>query len=900
MVAAGPRGRSRRALRAAAGAAGRAARGGLALGVAGLLIVGLLVSFGTSLYSSHAEAREAIQSRFVERARLSAALTESLFASSAAAAQATDAKLFGAEHVDPAVLGAQAAAGRLPDLVLLGPDGRILARSPGTPAAIARLIAGGPAFVRTALAGRTYALSNVLRLPGIEETIQFALPFATPAGRRVLVSGFPPRLLYGLIGGYLAEIPNADRGRAYVLDGLGSVVGAPGRSAAPGEPVAEPGLVAALNHGGAGDFAGGRYFAASPVKNSPWRVVLTAPSPALFASVNGANKWVPWILFAGFGLAATGALLLLGRLVRGAARLRDSQERYALAVGGANDGIWDRDFAADRVYFSPRWKAMLGHAEDEIPDLPEEWLARIHPDDLATHRAALDAHVRGETEHFESEHRMRHRDGTYRWFLTRGVAIRDRTGRPTRMAGSMSDITARKAAEEVLRQSALHDALTGLPNRTLFLDRLTLSLARSRREPEHRCAVLFLDLDRFKRINDGFSHAVGDELLVALGRRLTGILRPADTVARGGPDGLVARLGGDEFTILLEDLDSPERARDVAGRIQRALEEPFRIRDRELVVSASVGISISKPGASALEMMRNADIAMYDAKRQGTARWSVFTDAMHNRVLGQVELETELRRVIEEGRLRVFYQPVVDLATGSLIGFEALARWPEADVPVSPDRFIAIAEDTGLIADLGRFVLGEACELLDDWRRRGIVEPDVTMSVNVSGRQLGDPGRVVGDVRAALERSGLPPACLRLEITEGTVISRPERVRSALTELAQLGVRAEIDDFGTGYASLTFLQSFPGDTLKIDRSFIGTMHENAGHEAIVRAIVALAHNLDMHVVAEGIEDPAQHALLRSIGCGYGQGHLFARATEAAELEAMIGAFGPARAATLRP
>ena len=895
-----PRGRSPRAIAAAmSGAAGRR-RGGLALGVAGLLIVGLLVSFGTSLYSSHADAREAIQSRFAERARLSAALTESLFASSAAAAQASDAKLYGAEHVGPGLLAAQAATGRLADLVLLGPDGRILARSPGTPVAIARLIATGPAFVRTALAGRSYALSDVLRAPGIADTIQFALPFASPAGRRVLVSGFTPRLLYGLISGYLAEIPSAGGGRAYVLDGRGSVVGAAGGLAEPGRPVAEPGLIAALGRGGAGGFAGGRYFAASPVKDSPWRVVLTAPRRALFAPVNGASKWVPWILFAGFGLAATGALLLLGRVVRGAARLRDSQERYALAVGGANDGIWDRDFAADRVYFSPRWKAMLGYADDEIPDLPEEWLARIHPEDLAAHRAALDAHVRGETDHFESEHRMRHRDGTYRWFLTRGVAIRDRAGRPTRMAGSMSDITTRKAAEEVLRQSALHDALTGLPNRTLFLDRLTQSLARSRREPAHRCAVLFLDLDRFKRINDGFSHAVGDELLVALGRRLTGILRPADTVARGGPDGMVARLGGDEFTVLLEDLDSPDRASEVAVRIQRALAEPFRIGDRDLVVSASVGISISTPGASALEMMRNADIAMYDAKRQGTARWSVFTDAMHSRVLGQVELEAELRRVIEEGRLRVFYQPVVDLATGSLIGFEALARWPEAEVPVSPERFIAVAEDAGLIGDLGRFVLAEACALLDDWRRRGIVEPGVTMSVNVSGRQLGDPGRVVADVRAALEESGLPAACLRLEITESTVIGRPERVRSALTELAQLGVRAEIDDFGTGYASLTFLQSFPGDTLKIDRSFISTMHENAGHEAIVRAIVALAHNLDMHVVAEGIDNPAQHALLRSIGCAYGQGHLFARATEAAELESMIADLGTVRTAALRP
>ncbi len=242
------------------------------------------------------------------------------------------------------------------------------------------------------------------------------------------------------------------------------------------------------------------------------------------------------------------------------------------------------------------------------------------------------------------------------------------------------------------------------------------------------------------------------------------------------------------------------------------------------MVSASLGISISAPGASALEMMRNADIAMYDAKRQGTARWSVFTDAMHSRVLGQVELEAALRTAIEERRLRVFYQPGVDLATGALIGFEALARWPQAATPVSPERFIAIAEDAGLIADLGALVLDEACRVLADWRRRGVVEPGLTMSVNVSGRQLGDPRRVVDAVKAALERSGRPPKCLRLEITESTVISRPELVRAALR--AELGVRAEIDDFGTGYASLTFLQTFPGDTLKIDLSFISTMHEN--------------------------------------------------------------------------
>jgi diguanylate cyclase (GGDEF)-like protein len=458
------------------------------------------------------------------------------------------------------------------------------------------------------------------------------------------------------------------------------------------------------------------------------------------------------------------------------------------------------------------------------------------------------------------------------------------------MAGSMSDITDRKAAEELLRRRALYDALTGLPNRTLFLDRLTFSLERDRREPGHRCAVLFLDLDRFKRINDSFSHAVGDELLIALGQRLSRILRPSDTIARGGPDGFIARLGGDEFTILLENLDGPTHAQEVAARILAALQDPFRVQDRELFVSASIGIAISKPGASALDLMRNADIAMYDAKRQGTARSSVFTDEMHRSVLDQIELESELRSVIEQRRLRVFYEPVVDLVSGELAGFEALARWPAGEAPISPVRFVAIAEDSGLIADLGELVLGEACACLSDWRARGVVADHVTMSVNVSGRQFGDTQRLLADVKAALSDSGLPARCLRLEITESTVIARPERARSALDELERLGVRAEIDDFGTGFASLTVLQSFPGDTLKIDRSFIGTMHEDPSHEAIVRGIVALAHNLGMHVIAEGIEDPAQVTLLRSIGCPYGQGYLFAKPMPAAALEPVIVAW----------
>ena len=846
----------------------------------------VLLVFATSLQSSQSNARDELEERFAERVKVSAALTESLFASAASASAATDARRFGATRVSVARLDAEAKKSRLADLVLLDARGEIIAKSSGTRAALAAAIARKPAFVRAALAGRPFALSNVMT-HGSVETLQFARPVASATGRRVLVSGFAPKALYGFISGYLKQIPNTADGHAYVLDGNGSVVGATSGPARPGGAAGEPGLVAAVARARAGSFAGGRYFAARAVKNSSWRVVLTARRDALFASVDGANRWVPWILLGGFGLAAALALVLVRRSVRSAAQLRVSQERYALAIEGSNDGIWDRDLVADTVYFSPRWKAMLGYAADELSNDTQEWHARVHPDDVAGLRASFDAHIAGDVPYFESEHRMMCRDGSYRWFLTRGVAIRDRRGEPTRMAGSMSDITERKAAEEVLRRSALHDALTGLPNRALFLDRLTHSLARTAREPDHRCAVLFLDLDRFKRINDGFTHAVGDELLVALGRRLTAILRPSDTVARGIPDGLVARLGGDEFTILLEDLESPARAADIARRIQAALQVPFTIHGRELLVSASVGISISTPGATPLELMRNADIAMYDAKRQGTARWSIFTEDMHSRVVDQIEVENGLRGIIEQRRLRVFFQPVVHLASGRLSGFEALARWPEGEQAVDPARFIAVAEDSGLIADLGQLVLEEACARLADWRARAIVDDELTVSVNVSGRQLGDPDRLVADVRAALAASGIPPRCLRLEITESTVIEEPQRAREALDELSALGVGAEIDDFGTGYASLTFLQSFPGDTLKVDRSFIGAMHDNDDQQAIVRGIVALAHNLGMHVIAEGIENDEQLTLLRSIGCGYGQGHLLARPAPAEELEPVI-------------
>lgn len=581
---------------------------------------------------------------------------------------------------------------------------------------------------------------------------------------------------------------------------------------------------------------------------------------------------------------------LLERSIRYAVRhhailrqLRETQERYTLAVRGANDGIWDWDMLTGTVYFSPRWKETLGHTGTEIGDSPDEWFSRVCDEDIERVQAALDAHLEGRTSHFESEHRVRHADGTYRWILSRGVAVRDQDHRATRMAGSISDVTDRKLAIERLRHDARHDPLTGLPNRTMFLDHLELSLSRAKRRVSYRCAVLFLDLNRFKRINDGFGHAVGDQLLVTVARRLQAAMRAGDTVAR---------LGGDEFTLLLHDIKSPDDAVAVAKRIQSIVREPWKSLDRSLTVDASIGIAISEPGSDATELMHNADIAMYEAKFEDDGGVAVFCSNMRNRVVDQLKLESELRDAIERGRLRVFYQPIVDIESGELTGLEALARWPAgADRDVPPAEFIPIAEDTGLIRPLGRAVLREACSRLGEWRAEGLVGDAVTMSVNVSGRQLGEIS-LLDDVAVALRESELPARALRLEITEGTIMRDPEKMPAALDELDELGVSAQIDDFGTGYSSLTFLRHFAGNTVKIDRSFISSIYTDNGSAEIVRTIIGLAHNLDLTVIAEGVETEAQLRKLHQLGGRFAQGFLFARPVDAAATEELLASWQP--------
>ncbi len=411
---------------------------------------------------------------------------------------------------------------------------------------------------------------------------------------------------------------------------------------------------------------------------------------------------------------------------------------------------------------------------------------------------------------------------------------------------------------ERLQHGALHDALTGLPNRTLFVDRLEQALRRARRRgPASRAAVLFLDLDRFKVVNDSLGHQVGDQLLQAVALRLDAALRPGDTVAR---------MGGDEFTVLLEDVADAREATVVAERVLATLADPFDIAGRELFVSSSIGIALGGPDAEPEGLIRDADVAMYRAKAQGKARHAVFDAQMHRRVLARLDLETDLRRAIEAGSLQVLFQPILRAETGELTAFEALCRWD-----VDTADFVAIAEETGLIVPLGRFVLAEAARRAAEW--------DACVSVNVSARQLAHPDFTAG-VEAALRASGAQPEQLRLEVTESAMTQDPEHARRVLTDLRdRVGVSAHLDDFGTGASSLRFLHRFPGGALKIDRGLVIDMLTDAGSHEIVKAIVGLAHNLGMEVVGEGVETAEHLDALRALGVELAQGfHLAAPLT----------------------
>ncbi len=497
--------------------------------------------------------------------------------------------------------------------------------------------------------------------------------------------------------------------------------------------------------------------------------------------------------------------------------IRESEYRFELAVKGSNDGIWDLELATDKLYLSARWKSMLGLNEEMMEDRFEAWLDRIHDEDKDIFRVALDNHLNNESTYFSCEHRLLHHDGSYRWMLARGLAVRDTSGEAIRIAGSLSDITENKRAQHQLLKDALHDTLTGLPNRALFTDRLTQSISRTARNARELFAVLFLDFDRFKLINDSLGHSFGDQILIEIGHRLKECTRGVDTVAR---------LGGDEFAILLTDLDAEETAEEIARRINKSLAEPFLIADRKIVSNASIGIAFSSLGyGHPEEMIRDADIAMYQAKSEGRARHIVFEKGMHVRAVSKLELETDLRRAIENEEFFMVYQPVVDADTEKLSGFEALIRWRHpTNGQVPPGDFIPIAEETKLIIPIGKWVLQDACRQMRKWVKRH-PKSDLTVSVNISPEQFSDPD-LIQDIEDILAETQLDGRHLKVEITESAIMENPHEVTNRLLQLRKMGVKLHVDDFGTGYSSLSHLHRFPIDALKVDRSFVISMGES--------------------------------------------------------------------------
>ena len=565
--------------------------------------------------------------------------------------------------------------------------------------------------------------------------------------------------------------------------------------------------------------------------------------------------------------------------LRIAERAEDLAARFALLERAVNDGLWEWDLVKQELALSSRWKAMLGYSERELGTSPNVWFDRVHPDDIEPLKTSLGAHLQGRTPCVEVEYRIQRRDGGWRWMSCRALASRSADGRALRMIGSQADITEQKDAKEELARRAFYDSLTDMPNRALFLDRLWHAMRRARRKKDYLFAVLFLDLDRFKVVNDSLGHMAGDQLLIMIARRLEKSLRPGDTVAR---------LGGDEFTVLLDDIKDSTDATQIAERIQSDLSAPFRLRGQELVTTGSMGIALSSSGYDRPEdILRDADTAMYRAKSSGRARHVLFDTDMHDQAVALLELEGNLHHAVERDELLLHYQPIIDLASGRITAVEALVRWqhPRRGL-LLPGEFVPVAEETGQIIALGRWVLRRACRQLVAWSSANDAFRSIVVNVNLSSKQFSLPD-LLPYIQGVLEEIGLPPGRLRLEITESALIENPEIATRTLLELKLLGVQISLDDFGTGYSSLSYLQRFPIDTLKIDRSFVSRMDRDEESLEIARTVLNIGRNLGKSVVAEGIETHDQLRLLRQLDCDCGQGFLLSRPLEPAAAEALI-------------
>jgi diguanylate cyclase (GGDEF)-like protein/PAS domain S-box-containing protein len=719
-----------------------------------------------------------------------------------------------------------------------------------------------------------------------------------------------------------------------------------------------------------------------------------------------------WFLVRASRFSSEGSFrILLTRQLSTARKLaelevRSARENLNLAVRAANVGLWDWDLETNEVHYSLAWKEQLGYSETEIANSLDEWKRLVHPDHVVPTLALVERCIKDPALDFQTEFPIRHKDGDYRWMLSKASVIRSEEGRPIRLIGGHVDITAHKRSDEALRErdaifqqladnladvfwvgsadgSRLHyvspayeriwgrssgdlyaapdswwraihvddrarmedvrrsspveegydeefrivrgdggvrwihartfpvagasggttrvvgiardvtekklaeqklvqlahfDALTGLPNRALFYERLQQALAQSNGH-HWTVAMMLLDLDRFKLVNDTLAHAYGDKLLLQVGRRLQHNVRHLD---------LVGRLGGDEFGVILPALASPEEAESVAQKIMKSFAEPFDLDGQEVFVSASLGITFYTSADEGVDtMIMNADVAMYNAKQDGRNTYRRYSKVMSDGALARLQLETRLRRALENEEFVVHYQPKVGIESGGVTGLEALIRWQlRGEGLVQPDEFIPLMEQTGLIVPVGEWLLGEVCERLSAWRDAGLQV--VPVAINVAARQLQQPGFAAG-VAKTLEQHGTDPRLIEIEITESSLMESPETAIAVLNELSALGIRVAADDFGTGYSSLSYLKRFPLDALKIDRSFVRDAATDPDSAAIIRAVTALAHSVGLKVVAEGVETQGHFAFLRDIGCDQAQGYLFWRPLDAQACAAVLGA-----------
>ena len=554
--------------------------------------------------------------------------------------------------------------------------------------------------------------------------------------------------------------------------------------------------------------------------------------------------------------------------------LREKEDRYALALAGAADIVFDWDLRASRLWLSPRWRDHLGLA-GTTSGTPSDWLDRVHPEDAAPLRAALSAHLEGRTASFDHEHRVRHSDGDWRWVAVRGAARRDATGAAVRVAGLMSDVTRHRLLVERMAHDARHDALTGLPNRTLFLDLLRHSFYRTRRHEEYRFAVLFIDIDRFKAVNDALGHEAGDQLLKEIARRLESCLREGDTLARHG---------GDEFTMWLDDVRGPADALRVADRVHEVMREPFEVGGQRVSSSASIGAAVgSSSYRQAEDVLRDADVAMYRAKAMGKARTAVFAREQGEHLPpSHLQMETDLRSALLRNELLLHYMPIVDVATGRVRGLEALARWQHPRLGlVQPSKFLALATETGLIVSIDQWVLQTASRQLHDWRRELAGAAKLAISVN-SSQKLLEQRDLAAQIDRVLRDAHLSPADLNLDISESSMNNGDAPARGTIAELHQRGLGLHMDDFGIGKSWLRHLHASEVDLVKIDRSFLA-------ERQILSKLVSMAREVGKKVIAEGVETAEQLRMVREVGCEQAQGFFFTPPVDAVRARSILQA-----------